>query len=92
MEINVLEKSKKRLVFELTGAGHTLCNILKDELWQEKDIVAAAYNIDHPLIGIPKFIVETNGKTEPDKALANAASRLKKKNKEFSDKFDKLKA
>ncbi|MBD3209061.1 hypothetical protein GF367_01425, partial [Candidatus Woesearchaeota archaeon] len=51
-----------------------------------------AYNIDHPLIGIPKFIIETKGKTEPKKALTNACNRLKRSNKAFSDKFDKLKA
>jgi DNA-directed RNA polymerase subunit L len=92
MEIKVLEKTKKRLVFELKAGTHTICNILKDELWNDKDIVAAAYNIDHPLIGVPKFIVETNGKTEPDTALANACDRLKKQNKEFLTLFGKLKA
>lgn len=92
MELNVLENTKKRLVFELKEGTHTICNLLKDELWQDKDVTAAAYNIDHPLIGIPKFIVETNGKTEPKKALTNAINRVKKRNKEVGDKFSKLKA
>lgn len=92
MELNILEKTKKRIVFELKGTTHTLCNELKDELWSDKDITAAAYNIDHPLIGVPKFIVETNGKTTPENALEKAADRLKKHNKEFADKFSKLKA
>lgn len=92
MQIDVQEKTKKRLVFKLKGGSHTICNLLKDELWNDKDVSAAAYNIDHPLIGVPKFIIETNGKTEPDKALTDACNRLKKKNKEFSDAFAKLKA
>jgi len=92
MEINVIEKTKKRLVFELKEGTHTVCNVLKDELWNDKDIVAAAYNIDHPLIGIPKFIVETNGKTAPEKALAKAVDRLKKQNKDLGDTFSKVKA
>ena len=83
MEINVLEKTKKRLVFTLKGSTHTICNVLKDELWKDKDVTAAAYNIDHPLIGTPKFIIETNGNQEPAKALTNACNRLKKKNKEI---------
>lgn len=91
MEIIVIEKTSKRFVFELKQGTHTVCNILKDELWNDKDIVAAAYNIDHPLIGIPKFIVETNGKTAPEKALANAIDRLKKSNNELGDKFSKIK-
>jgi DNA-directed RNA polymerase subunit L len=91
MELKVVDKSSKRLIFELKGSTHTLCNALKDELWQDKDLVSASYNIDHPLIGVPKFIVETNGNTEPVKALQNACTRLKKKNKDFSEKFTGLK-
>ena len=91
MEIDVIEKTKKRLVFKLQGGGHTICNLLKDELWNDKDVTAAAYNIDHPLINIPKFIIETNGKNEPEKALINACARLKKKNKEYADTIAKLK-
>jgi DNA-directed RNA polymerase subunit L len=82
MEINVLEDKKKRMVFELKGEGHTLCNALREELWNDKDVTVAAYNIDHPLIGLPRFIVETSDK-EPKVALKDAISRLKKKNSEL---------
>lgn len=92
MEFTVLQKTTKRLVVDIKGATHTLCNLLKDELWNDKDVVAAAYNIDHPLIGVPKFIIETNGKTEPSKALEKAADRLKKRNAEFSEAFKKIRA
>ncbi|MBR9702679.1 DNA-directed RNA polymerase subunit L, partial [Candidatus Woesearchaeota archaeon] len=66
MEINVLEKKKNRLVFEIKGADHTLCNALKDELWNDKDVSAAAYSIDHPMKAVPKFIIETK-KNDPVK-------------------------
>ena len=92
MEFVVQEKTKKRLVVEMKGTTHTICNVLKDELWNDKDIVAAAYNVGHPLIGVPKFIIETNGKTEPIKALQNACDRLKKTNKDVAAKFSKLTA
>ncbi len=91
MEIIVKEESKKRLIFELKGSTNTICNVIKEELWNDKNVTAAAYNIDHPLIGIPKFIIETNGSTTPRKALEDTLARLKKKNKEFNDKFSKLK-
>ncbi len=91
MEINVLEETSKRLVFEFKGADHTLCNVLKEELWNNKNVTASAYNIDHPLIGVPKFVIETNGKTTPGKALKDAAARIEKLNKEFATKFSKLK-
>ncbi len=80
MEINVLEEKPKKMVFELKGEGHTLCNALREELWNDKAITVSAYNISHPLVGVPKFMIETNGDKEPKKALKDAISRLKKKN------------
>ncbi|MBT4351824.1 DNA-directed RNA polymerase subunit L [archaeon] len=84
MEINVIENKKKRFVFELKGEDHTLCNLLREELWNDKSITVSAYNIAHPLVGIPKIIVETDGKKDPKKALLDAVTRLKKKNSEFA--------
>lgn len=91
MEITVLENTKKRLVFTFIGATHTICNSLKDELWNDKNIVAAAYNVDHPLVSQPKFVVETDGKEEPVKAVSSAISRLKKSNKDLNSALSKLK-
>ena len=79
MEINIIEDKKKRLVFELKGEGHTLCNVLREELWNDKSVTVSAYNISHPLVGIPTFIIETSSKS-PKKALKDAIARLKKKN------------
>jgi DNA-directed RNA polymerase subunit L len=90
MELNVIETTKKKLIFELKGADHTCCNVLKDELWNDKSVIVATYNIKHPLIGIPKFILETDGK-DPKKTLLDAVARLSKKNKEFLTKFKNIK-
>ena len=90
MEINILEDKKKRLVFELVGEDHTLCNALRDELWNDKSVTVSAYNISHPLVGIPKFIVETDGK-DTKKALKAAITRLKKKNSDLKNQISKLK-
>jgi DNA-directed RNA polymerase subunit L len=91
MEIKVLEHVKKRIVFELIGADHTLCNSLKKELWNDDSVRAAAYSIAHPLIGIPKFIVETNGQKDADAVLKAAVNRLKKQNKDFLAAFKEAK-
>lgn len=90
MEIKVIESTKKRIVFQLINTDHTFCNALKKELWNDKAIKVSAYNIEHPLIGIPKFIVETDDK-EPKKALADAVKRLQKRNEEFLDLAKKIK-
>ncbi|MEK6964356.1 MAG: DNA-directed RNA polymerase subunit L [Nanoarchaeota archaeon] len=86
MELNILEHTKKRLVFELKGADHTFCNLLKNELWQDKDVKISTYAINHPLIGNPKLIIETK-ENETEKALTKALDRLEEKNKEFLTSF-----
>ena len=83
MELNIIEEKKNRLCFEIKGQGNTFCNILKDELWNDKHITIAAYTIKHPLIGIPFMIVETDGNKTPRQALAGAAERI-------ANKADKL--
>lgn len=82
MNIKVLEKTKNRIKFELEGKTHTLCNAISSELWNDKDIVVAGYNLEHPLISNAVLIVETS-KGDPKKALLKAMDRLKKKNKAF---------
>ncbi|MBD3361636.1 DNA-directed RNA polymerase subunit L [Candidatus Woesearchaeota archaeon] len=90
MEIKVLEEKKSRLVFEIKGEGHTLCRALQKELWNDSHIKAAGYNIDHPLVGVPKFVVETDG-ADPRKTVSAAIKRLQKQTDKFKDAAKKLK-
>jgi len=89
MEINVLEQSAKKLVFELKGADNTFCNALKGELLKDKDVKTATYSIKHPLVGIPKFILETKAK-KPTTVLSAAVKRLTEKNKDFLTRFKRI--
>ena len=82
MEFNVLEESKSKLVFQLKGETHTFCNALKKELLDVKNVTVATYKIDHPLVGVPEFIIETKS-GDPRKALKEALAALKKKAHEF---------
>ena len=86
MELNIIEQSKTKLIFELIGEDHTFCNALREELWNDKDIKLATYNIKHPLISAPRFIVETT-KNDPKKTLKEATKRIAKKNDEFLKTF-----
>lgn len=88
MELTVLESNKHRMVFELRGVDHTFCNALKQELWNDENVKVAAYNVSHPLVGVPKFIVESAGDVK--EALAGASSRLQKRNKDFLAAFQKI--
>jgi DNA-directed RNA polymerase II subunit RPB11 len=89
MEINVLEESKNRLVVEIKGEGHALCNALKDELRKNKKVKMAGYNIAHPLVGIPRLVIETDAGGDPKKLLADAAKAVKKDADAFLKSFSK---
>ncbi len=91
MELNILEDSPKRLVAEIKGSGHTLCNVLKAELWNNKHVKVATYSISHPLVGVPKIIVETDGEVKPKKALADAAAKLAEEAGKLKKEFKKIK-
>ena len=82
MEFTVLEESKTKLVFELKGETHTFCNLLKDELLNTKGVVTTSYRVDHPLTGVPQFLIETKG-AEPRKVLKDALASIKKKAEAF---------
>ncbi|MDP4012491.1 MAG: DNA-directed RNA polymerase subunit L [Candidatus Nanoarchaeia archaeon] len=88
MELNILENQPERLKFEILGEGHTLCNALRKELWNDKSVKIAGYSIGHALVPRPVFTIEA---ADAKKALTEAIKRLKKENKELRDVFKKVK-
>ena len=69
MEINIVEDKKNKIVFEIDNLGHTFCNALKKELWNDSHVKVATYSIKHPLVSKPKIVVETDGSESPKNAL-----------------------
>jgi len=90
MDINVVEEKKNRLVFEIKGEGHTMSNAIRKELWNDEHVKTAAYTIDHPLIEIPRFVLETDG-ADPRKTLIAAAKRLQKELEKIKTEAKELK-
>lgn len=78
MNIKVIEKEKNKLKLEIIGEDHTFCNALRKELWNDKDVTVAGYNIEHPLVSNPVLTLETE-KKDPKEVLGSAIKRLKKK-------------
>ena len=87
MEIKILDDKKSKLMIEVKGADHTLCNALKAELYNDKHVKIATYSIRHPQISVPQIIVETDGEESPRNALINAVERLHKTNAKFKKEF-----
>ena len=90
MELKVLEEKKNRFVFELEGETHTVCRALQKELWQDDHVKSAGYDVAHPLINKPKFIVETDG-ADPKKTIISALKRVEKATQKFKELAKKIK-
>ncbi len=88
MEIKIAEKSKNKIIMDIVGADHTLCNALSDELWEGGKVKAAGYKINHPLLGVPRMVIETSG-DDVKKVIQEAVKRLGKKNDELRKKVAK---
>ncbi len=89
MELNILENTKNRLKFEIKGEGHSFCNMLKSQLWNENNIEIAGYHIEHSLVSEPVFVIQTE-KGDPKKVLLDAVEELQKRNKALKESFKKL--
>jgi DNA-directed RNA polymerase subunit L len=88
MEIKIIEEAKKKVIFEIRGESHTLCNALKEELRNDTHVTVASYFVSHPDIDEPTFTIETDG-ASPKKALMDAVKRIKKENDKFLKVFQK---
>lgn len=87
MELNVLESEKGMLKLEIKGEDHTFCNIVRKELWQDKNTDIAGYSIKHSLVSNPVLVVESN---DPKKSLIQTVKRLKNQNDDFLKEFKSL--
>jgi len=90
MELVFLEDSKNKVKVEIKGESSTLANPLVKELWNDKHVKVAGYQVKHALESNPVLIVETEGES-PRVAIKNAIERLDKKLDEFGKKAKTLK-
>lgn len=85
--MKIIKDTKKELEIEIEGESHTLCNALRKILMKDKDVMAAAYVIEHPIIGEPKLYIRAKN---PRKSLKKAAKSLKSGCDEFKDLLKSL--
>jgi DNA-directed RNA polymerase subunit L len=87
-KMKILKDTKKELEIEITGETHTLCNTLRKTLMEDEDVEAAAYVIDHPIIGEPKLYIKAKN---PRKSLKKAAETVKSRCDEFKNLIEPFK-
>lgn len=71
--MKILKNTKTELEIEITGETHSLCNVLRKTLMEDKSVESAAYVIDHPIVGEPVLYIK--GKN-PKKSLQKAAETI----------------
>ncbi len=78
MEVILNKRYEMEIVFE--GETHTLCNLLRSILMEDDTVRAAAYSIDHPIVGEPQLYIRARS---PKKSLLAAAETLRERCDEF---------
>lgn len=89
MRVRVIKRGKNDIELEIEGEGHTFCNILRKTLFEDEAVEYAGYVITHPLIGVPRFYIRTNGRETPEEALIKAAEKIAQKAAQFREVFEK---
>jgi len=87
MEVRALRKGKNMLLVELKGDTKSFANLIREELWNDKNVSEAAAIKEHPYIAEPKIFVKTKGKASPHSALMKAAKRVDVKVEELKREF-----
>jgi len=90
MELNILAKEKNLLKIEIKGEGHTLCNAIRKELWNDDDVEISGYSVEYSLENSPILVIKTKSK-DPKKVLEGAVKGLMAQNKQMLGLFKKLK-
>lgn len=78
LQVEIVSHTRDKLEARLRGEGHTILNMLVDELNSDPK-VTAAYRIEHPLLDVAYLFIATDGGKSPLDALAEAADRLLRK-------------
>ncbi|MFH1420354.1 MAG: RpoL/Rpb11 RNA polymerase subunit family protein [Candidatus Aenigmatarchaeota archaeon] len=73
VEVKVIESKSDKLKVEILGDNNlTLVNLLNENLWQQKGVVAACVK-KHPYIAQPEIMVRASS---PDAKLKKAAEQI----------------
>ena len=89
MELKKLKSGSGLLELEIKGEDVGFTNLIKEELWNDKQVSEAAQIKEHPYMAEPKIYLKMKGKTDPKVALKNAQKRLVVKLKDLKGEFQR---
>jgi DNA-directed RNA polymerase subunit L len=88
MEVTIVNKTDNDIYIKITGETHTLLNVLKTALLNNKHVEIATYDIEHPTISDPVLFVRTDG-TDPIEVIKKASREVIKECDDFIELFKK---
>jgi len=86
MNIKELKKDKNSILIELKGESVSFANLIKEELWKDKNVEEAVVIKEHPYMDEPKLLVRTK-KGTPITAIKKAIKNLQSQTKELHQEF-----
>ena len=90
MKIKIIAEEGNELKIEIEGEGHSLGNLLQQELLEDKRVEIAGYDVPHPLINSAILYIRTLGRKSPRKSLQEALKRLQDKIDAFQENVEKI--
>ena len=82
MNVEVVEKSDEKLKVRVNDL--TLVNLLNENIWKQRRLDYAAYNVEHPYLAQPVITVKSK---DPKKSLVEAADQIIEDVKELKKKL-----
>lgn len=77
MNLEIIKSEKNFLELKYTGDAHTILNLIKRRLLEDKSVEFAGYNKPHPLKEESVLVIRTK-KGNPEKTLKNAVKSIVK--------------
>lgn len=74
MEVILNKRYEMEIVFE--GETHTLCNVLRSILMEDEKVKAAAYSIDHPIVGEPQLYIRQEARKNHSGSSRNPEGQM----------------
>ncbi|MDW7732313.1 MAG: DNA-directed RNA polymerase subunit L [Methanolobus sp.] len=86
MELKIIDKTEDEMHLEIIGETHTLLNMLKSVLLDDKRVQIATYDMKHVSISEPVLFVKTDG-ADPIDVVKDALKSLISQCDEFISVF-----
>lgn len=88
MKLKTIKKNDSGILLEVQGGSVGFTNLIRGELWNDKNVQEAAYIKEHPYMVQPKIFVKMKGKSNSITALKNATKRISVKLTDLKKEFE----